>query len=171
MQQRRWMGLAPSPPPLLYYAMSLGPQSGPVGDVIRYCSDVWKKSYGFVTRTSPSEPPAATVPGRGEQGGMQFFSTAVCRCKVDTHSNPINQQWRGDKMHCGEDSFFLSRAALGVADGVGGWNEQGIDPSGVSNALMRFAKQAVQRGERDPKRIIDIAFTETRKEGKVRSIG
>lgn len=35
----------------------------------------------------------------------------------------------------GEDAFFVSsfgRGAFGVADGVGGWNVEGVDPSRYS---------------------------------------
>jgi serine/threonine protein phosphatase PrpC len=34
----------------------------------------------------------------------------------------------------GEDAFFVSNAgggAMGVADGVGGWQESGVNPAGV----------------------------------------
>lgn len=37
----------------------------------------------------------------------------------------------------GEDAYFISEAgggALGVADGVGGWQESGINPAGTSKA-------------------------------------
>ena len=34
------------------------------------------------------------------------------------------------------DSFFSSKLGLGVADGVGGWNAYGIDPSSFSEMLM-----------------------------------
>ena len=37
----------------------------------------------------------------------------------------------------GEDAFFVSshgRGAFGVADGVGGWNLEGVDPSRYSRS-------------------------------------
>jgi len=44
----------------------------------------------------------------------------------------------------GEDAYFVSETpsglAFGVADGVGGWSSQGVDPSLVSKGLMRGAK-------------------------------
>lgn len=35
----------------------------------------------------------------------------------------------------GEDAFFDSANVLAIADGVGGWNNQGIDPSKYSRFL------------------------------------
>ncbi|KIP09148.1 hypothetical protein PHLGIDRAFT_29246 [Phlebiopsis gigantea 11061_1 CR5-6] len=64
-------------------------------------------------------------------------------------------QWRdhvlsrpNDSMgrHIGEDFFYIQEGiSLGVADGVGGWVDSGVDPSLFSQALMyhahRYAKQ------------------------------
>mmetsp|Transcript_43268 Transcript_43268/g.50788 ORF Transcript_43268/g.50788 Transcript_43268/m.50788 type:complete len:102 (-) Transcript_43268:356-661(-) len=36
-----------------------------------------------------------------------------------------------------EDAFFANKAALGIADGVGGWANFGIDSSEFSNELMQ----------------------------------
>lgn len=47
----------------------------------------------------------------------------------------------------GEDAFFISRVgcgALGVADGVGGWAEEGVDASAYSRGLMLHAAQALE---------------------------
>ena len=35
----------------------------------------------------------------------------------------------------GEDAYYANSNLLAVADGVGGWNNQGIDPSLYSRAL------------------------------------
>lgn len=40
--------------------------------------------------------------------------------------------------------------ALGVADGVYMWKQQGIDSGLFSRSLMTYARQAVLEGERDP---------------------
>ena len=40
---------------------------------------------------------------------------------------------------CGEDSFFVNQelmATLGVADGVGGWRSEGVDPGEIARGLM-----------------------------------
>ena len=42
----------------------------------------------------------------------------------------------------GEDAFFVSthgQGAFGVADGVGGWNLEGVDPSRYSRSASTFA--------------------------------
>lgn len=49
----------------------------------------------------------------------------------------------GKKSKTGEDGFYITRngLSLGVADGVGGWAEQGVDPSIFTRKFMRFALQ------------------------------
>lgn len=52
----------------------------------------------------------------------------------------------------GEDAFFVSthgQGAFGVADGVGGWNLEGVDPSRYSRLLMEHAEQAILEGKGD----------------------
>jgi len=51
-----------------------------------------------------------------------------------------------DKAHKGgEDAYFANpaRRAFGVADGVGGWAESGVDPGEYSRALARYAHEAI----------------------------
>ncbi|KIO34274.1 hypothetical protein M407DRAFT_240612 [Tulasnella calospora MUT 4182] len=55
----------------------------------------------------------------------------------------------------GEDSFFVqdlkdrSGVAVGIADGVGGWSESGVDPGVFSQALMYHAARYAKRGWAD----------------------
>lgn len=47
----------------------------------------------------------------------------------------------------GEDAFFISHVgggALGVADGVGGWAEDGVNPAEYSQEFMRIAKEFLE---------------------------
>ena len=47
----------------------------------------------------------------------------------------------------GEDAFYVSShhaGMFGVADGVGGWNEEGVDPSKFSRGIMRNAQAAME---------------------------
>ena len=50
----------------------------------------------------------------------------------------------------GEDAFFVAEdratSVLGVADGVGGWRNYGIDPAIFSSALMENCKQLIDQG-------------------------
>lgn len=60
-----------------------------------------------------------------------------------------------DRAACfGDDSFFVSTNTaadvLGVADGVGGWRNYGIDPSLFSSSLMATCERVVNEGRSRP---------------------
>ncbi|KAG0248856.1 Protein phosphatase PTC7, partial [Mortierella polycephala] len=63
------------------------------------------------------------------------------------------QKLRAGKVDAGEDAFFHvstpSRVALGVADGVGGWSEVGVDPALFSWALMDNAEAVARLTDAD----------------------
>ncbi|KAG0304315.1 Protein phosphatase PTC7 [Dissophora globulifera] len=99
------------------------------------------------------------------------------------------QKLRAGKVDAGEDAFFHvstpSRVALGVADGVGGWSEVGVDPALFSWALMDNAEavarltdvdhsdlkggnaQKPSRVPLDAQSILDGAYSELVQSGKV----
>lgn len=56
----------------------------------------------------------------------------------------------------GEDAVFTEGSVIGVADGVGGWAAQGVDPGLYSKALMRAAAQAAAASELRDARPTDI---------------
>lgn len=60
----------------------------------------------------------------------------------------------------GEDAYFITEdgCTIGVADGVGGWNQLGVDPSLYSNSLMQHAKEAAKIGVSIPLQILSIAY-------------
>lgn len=61
--------------------------------------------------------------------------------RVAASMRPEASKARG-KFPLGEDAYFLLRgSALGVADGVGSWAEQGVDAGEYSRALMRVARE------------------------------
>lgn len=67
----------------------------------------------------------------------------------------------------GEDAFFVAEDrctnVLGVADGVGGWRNYGIDPSIFSSALMANCKRLIEQGLLDnptPVNIIKTGYQE-----------
>lgn len=74
---------------------------------------------------------------------------------ADTASNTRNTA-------SGQDAFFASRignsenVVFGVADGVGGWAESGIDSAGFSNGLCKYmmnsAKNSKEPGDKFPAR-------------------
>jgi protein phosphatase PTC7 len=83
---------------------------------------------------------------RDVASAASFFLDAKAACKNKRcalgkdHSGIV-----ANPAACGEDSFFLSPRIIGVADGVGGWNENGVDPGEISRSLMRNAGQFVRR--------------------------
>lgn len=71
-------------------------------------------------------------------------------------------QWRDELLRggeAGEDSLMCTQMgtsgdlAIGVADGVGGWTENGVDPSLFSQALMFHAAKAASNSSAHPDRI------------------
>uniref|UniRef100_A0A183E462 Protein phosphatase n=1 Tax=Gongylonema pulchrum TaxID=637853 RepID=A0A183E462_9BILA len=56
----------------------------------------------------------------------------------------------------GDDACFIaqygSTHVVGVADGVGGWRNYGIDPSEFSSRLMKLCEKIVKKGEFEPAR-------------------
>lgn len=48
----------------------------------------------------------------------------------------------------GEDAYFMSETyngSMGLADGVGSWGREGIDPAMYAKTLMRNAQRAIDR--------------------------
>eukprot|EP00879_Flechtneria_rotunda_P014057 GHRR01014685.1.p1 GENE.GHRR01014685.1~~GHRR01014685.1.p1 ORF type:complete len:387 (+),score=182.21 GHRR01014685.1:590-1750(+) len=80
-----------------------------------------------------------------------------------------------DKAHKGgEDSFFIAdhQAAIGVADGVGGWAEIGVDAGAYARLLMVNAKEAAEAAANDlaagalsSQKILESAFYCTNVQG------
>ncbi|KAJ2782089.1 Protein phosphatase 2C 7 [Coemansia interrupta] len=74
-----------------------------------------------------------------------------------------------DAINGGEDSLFHARAkqnlVWGVSDGVGGWNESGVDPSVFSRTLTAYAARAAETAfvlhdsdDVDPRDVLRRAF-------------
>ncbi|KAH0734083.1 hypothetical protein KY285_009790 [Solanum tuberosum] len=70
----------------------------------------------------------------------------------------------------GEDAHFIcsDEQAIGVADGVGGWADLGIDAGKYARELMSNSVAAIQdepKGSVDPARVLDKAYTCTKAKG------
>ncbi|CAN4095417.1 unnamed protein product [Withania somnifera] len=70
----------------------------------------------------------------------------------------------------GEDAHFIcsDEQAIGVADGVGGWADLGIDAGQYARELMSNSVTAIQdepKGSVDPARVLDKAYTCTKAKG------
>eukprot|EP01104_Vermistella_antarctica_P006903 TRINITY_DN17606_c0_g1_i1.p1 TRINITY_DN17606_c0_g1~~TRINITY_DN17606_c0_g1_i1.p1 ORF type:complete len:397 (+),score=53.86 TRINITY_DN17606_c0_g1_i1:41-1231(+) len=67
--------------------------------------------------------------------------------------------------NAGEDAFFVSSDAVGVADGVGGWSEVGIDTKDLAWSLMNLSRNARSREDgvhRTPKEMLRHAIDKIR---------
>eukprot|EP00887_Chlorella_sp_A99_P001051 scaffold14.g1051.t1 len=72
--------------------------------------------------------------------------------------------------HGGEDAYFYSSNsngiyALGVADGVYMWREQGIDAGAFSRRMMEFCRQSIEMGQTDVQGVLNFAQRRLRREG------
>ncbi|XP_022976072.1 probable protein phosphatase 2C 55 [Cucurbita maxima] len=70
----------------------------------------------------------------------------------------------------GEDAHFIcvDEQAIGVADGVGGWADLGVDAGQYSRELMSNSVSAVQeepKGSIDPARVLEKAHSKTKAKG------
>eukprot|EP00240_Pyramimonas_obovata_P004297 CAMPEP_0118927678 /NCGR_PEP_ID=MMETSP1169-20130426/5098_1 /TAXON_ID=36882 /ORGANISM="Pyramimonas obovata, Strain CCMP722" /LENGTH=383 /DNA_ID=CAMNT_0006869497 /DNA_START=344 /DNA_END=1495 /DNA_ORIENTATION=- len=65
----------------------------------------------------------------------------------------------------GEDSYFVAAGGkwIGVADGVGGWAELGVDAGEYARTLMRLSAQEAEQpeNEEDPLKVLEKAFQNT----------
>lgn len=99
------------------------------------------------------------------------------RSDVEERKRRQSLKWRKRasfiELDCGEDSFFVANnyKVIGVADGVGGWREEGVDASLFSNALMENAKLFAETHRKvlDPEVILANAYSKTVKDGKVKA--
>ncbi|XP_044495981.1 probable protein phosphatase 2C 55 [Mangifera indica] len=70
----------------------------------------------------------------------------------------------------GEDAHFIcvDEQAIGVADGVGGWADVGVDAGLFARELMSHSAMAIQyepKGEIDPARVLEKAHSSTKANG------
>jgi len=68
----------------------------------------------------------------------------------------------------GEDSYYIATTnrSIGVADGVGGWSEHGIDSGAFSRELMAGCKHAAQQeGSNVPVEILRQGFSNVQSQG------
>lgn len=90
---------------------------------------------------------------------------------ASTHVNPTPPYLRSTKQQSGEDAFFATtiggsqhHVAFGVADGVGGWQDQGVDPSVYSQALCGLMAgsanihEDVEGSPQKPQALLQVAY-------------
>ncbi|KAE8982961.1 hypothetical protein PR003_g24210 [Phytophthora rubi] len=111
------------------------------GAMTRPCGQ--RRAFHF---SSAAGKPAASDGNSRVASAASFFldANAACkgkRCALGKDNSGIG----ANPATCGEDSFFLTPDVVGVADGVGGWNENGVDPGKISRSLMRNAAVFVRQ--------------------------
>lgn len=94
-----------------------------------------RQASSFTYRLAAASSPKRAPP-RPPRLGKDYWNYA------STQSNTKPPYLASTKQFSGEDSFFVTTigdskhdVAFGVADGVGGWQESGVDPSVYSQAL------------------------------------
>ncbi|CAI5499212.1 unnamed protein product [Closterium sp. Naga37s-1] len=148
--------------------------------------------YGTWRRVMPCAPPAAVITRRlhdaqllGQVPGLAFCSRPVDGDADKSSGAPEAAKEEEalrlvagacvlphpDKLdRGGEDAFFIlpDVSALGVADGVGGWADVGVDAGAYARELMGEVQAAVRRepkGCADTLRVLTSAHAKTRSQG------
>lgn len=92
-------------------------------------------------------------------------------------SKSLTKSSQLSKWTFGDDAYFISRNkvadVIGVADGVGGWRNYGIDPSSFPRTLMLVCERMVREGHfvpQSPANIIAAGYSEMM-EQKVLTLG
>ncbi|KAG2517402.1 hypothetical protein JM18_007194 [Phytophthora kernoviae] len=111
-----------------------------------------RRSFHFGARDSSQSFSTAAGKPTSSDGSSRvasaasFFLDAKAACKGKRCAlGKDNSGIGANPATCGEDSFFLTPDVVGVADGVGGWNENGVDPGKISRSLMRNAAAFVRQ--------------------------
>lgn len=140
------------------------------------------------THTNDWGLPPDDIPKDEEDAGELVLQTwAYCKAKpspaqnyrsdVEERKRRQSVAWRKRasfiELDCGEDSFFVANTykVIGVADGVGGWRDEGVDPTLFSNSLMENAKLFAEthRKELNPETILQSAFDKVLNDKKVKA--
>jgi len=128
-----------------------------------------------------------------EKNELCVFASAAYRPKLGYNTQKSDAQEVKGRRDCGEDAFFISTSfscqpvasdadsmsddnfchnervcAIGVADGVGGYSNMGVDPSLMAWALMEESQKALDRNHGiTPYEALIIAYEKIRAENLV----
>ena len=120
---------------------------------------------GHGCHVSPSQSARKTFLGHPASGLRHARSPRRLRFRFDARVTCIPHPF---KHGAGEDAHFISEcgSSLGVADGVGGWVDVGVDAGKYSRELMSHAASYVEdTGSADPKSILAEAYRCTKSIG------
>lgn len=91
---------------------------------------------------------------------LQSIEPLICNTRLSVGISSIPHPAKVAKG--GEDAYFLSddMKVFGIADGVGGWGDIGVDPALYAKSLMEGGKLCVESslGSRDPIEIMSEAY-------------
>jgi len=111
------------------------------------------------TQSAQANEPSSTTT---KNASPQKVDASCCGFAKDLINAPSTVL---DNTVYGEDACFISKYktthVAGVADGVGGWRQYGVDPAKFSSNLMNNCSEIVKNGDFQPERpdlIIDSAF-------------
>ncbi|XP_032803136.1 protein phosphatase PTC7 homolog [Petromyzon marinus] len=101
---------------------------------------------------------ARAVLGGLSLGDSRDFSLVTASCGFGKDFRRLGVLKKG--MCFGDDAYFIARHrsadVLGVADGVGGWRDYGVDPSQFSATLMRTCERLAREGRFVPSNPVGI---------------
>ncbi len=103
--------------------------------VLRTC---WPPSWVLVRRTRSLRMRALNLSLRPHRCGSTERLVAASAFKLQCGVTVIPHPEKASRG--GEDAYFVCDTALGVADGVGGWAESGVNPADYARGLMDVAK-------------------------------
>ena len=88
---------------------------------------------------------------------------------------------RGNRPDSGQDAFFVAKIgahpgaiSFGIADGVGGWANQGVDPADFSHGLCSYMARAATSwsdGHPSPRKLLEMAYQNTIEDPEIKAGG
>ncbi|EPS68754.1 hypothetical protein M569_06015, partial [Genlisea aurea] len=143
-----------------------------------------KSFFGFCIKNLHSSLAAFSAAGIAHDVSFNNSVKDEDRANLSDYSealNPVDRSLKLNSGSCylphpdkeetgGEDAHFIcaDEQAIGVADGVGGWADLGIDAGKYARELMSNSVNAIQdepKGSVDPARVLEKAYNETRAKG------
>ena len=104
----------------------------------------------FSTASSPSAGSYSYRIAASFSGKKQRFNPKTDLRSYEIRESSPRKNTRQQRPRSGEDAFFVasiggsSNVAFGVADGVGGWADSGVDPSDFSHGLCEYMSSIAQ---------------------------
>lgn len=137
----------------------------PLFSARRQSTDAPDAQPRFTYRIAAASAGKRTLP-RAAQAGRDFWGYST------TENKPRSPYLRSTKKDSGEDAFFAAtiggdphHVAFGVADGVGGWQDSGVDPSDFSHGLCglmagtAYSHEGLTAGENvRPQKLLQTAY-------------